>query len=395
MTESVAERYVRLGLQVGRHVEGIVDAYYGPPELAAAVNAEPPVEPRALVAAAEALLDELDDSWLRDQVVGLRTYAGVLAGESSSYADEVEGCYGVRPTRTDEAVFTAAHEQLEELLPGDGTLAERYEHWQNSILVPSEQIARTMAAVIGEARALTRGLVELPAGEGVVLEIVRDKPWWADCHYLGDLRSRIAVNVDLPMSALELLRITMHETYPGHHAEAASKEHLLVRGRGLLEETLVLLPTPQTLVSEGIAKLAPSLLLEGDGGAALTAVIHDAGIELDLAHALAVERALEPCEWADVNAALMLHDAGASEAEAHAYLVRWGLMTAKLATHLIRFITEPSQRTYIITYSAGRELCRSYVAGDPERFRRLLTEQVRVRDLLEPRDAGAPLSPGR
>jgi hypothetical protein len=301
----------------------------------------------------------------------------------------VEGCYGVRPTHTDEAVFTAAHEQLEELLPGDGTLAERYERWQNSILVPSEQIERTMAAVIDEARAWTRGLVELPAGEGVVLEIVRDKPWWADCHYLGDLRSRISVNVDLPMSALELLRLTIHETYPGHHAEASSKEHLLVRGRGLVEETLVLVPTPQTLVSEGIAKLAPSLLLEGDGGAALAAVIHDAGIELDLAHALAVERALEPCEWADVNAALILHDAGASEAEAHAYLVRWGLMTPKLAAHLIRFITEPAQRTYIITYSAGRELCRSYLAGEPERFRRLLTKQVRVRDLLDAREEGA------
>ena len=389
MTQSAAERYLRLGLQLGRHVEGIVDAYFGPPELAAAVEAAPPVEPRTLFASAETLLNELEDGWLRDQVVGLRTYAGVLTGESGSYADEVEGCYGVRPTYTDEVVFTAAHERLEELLPGDGTLAERYERWQNSILVPSGEIERTMAAVIDEARAWTRGLVELPAGEGVVLEIVRDKPWWADCHYLGDLRSRISVNVDLPMSALELLRITMHETYPGHHAEASSKEHLLVRGRGLLEETLVLVPTPQTLVSEGIAKLAPSLLLEGDGGAALAAVIHDAGIELDLAHALAVERTLEPCEWADVNAALMLHDAGASAAEAHAYLVRWGLMTPKLAAHLIRFITEPAQRTYIITYSAGRELCRSYVAGEPERFRRLLTEQVRVRELLEARDEGA------
>jgi hypothetical protein len=31
---------------------------------------------------------------------------------------------------------------------------------------------------------------------------------------------------------------------------------------------------------------------------------------------------------------------------------------------------------------------RSFVAGEPERFRRLLTEQVRVADLLEARDAG-------
>jgi hypothetical protein len=383
MTQSVAERYLRLGLQVGRHVEGIVDAYYGPPDLAAAVDAEPPADPRALVSAADALLDELEDGWLRDQMVGLRTYASVLAGEPRPYADEVEGCYGVRPTYTDEAVFTAAHERLEELLPGDGSLAERKERWENSMRVPSGQVEHLVAAVIEEARSRTRGLVELPAGEGVELEIVRDEPWLAFCDYLGDLRSRISVNVDLPLSAIELLRLTMHETYPGHHTERCAKEHLLVRGRGLLEETLVVVPTPQSLVSEGIAELAPELLLERDGGAALVAVVHEAGIELDLAHALAVDRAAEPCSWAGVNAALMLHDARGTEAEAQAYLERWGLMTSKLAAHMIRFLTEPTSRTYVITYSAGRELSRSYVAGEPERLRRLLTEQVRVRDLVE------------
>src|SRR5256714_985190 len=389
MTQSIAERYLLLGLQVGRHVDGIVDSYFGPPELMAAVDAEAPVDPRRIVSAAEALLDELEDGWLRDQVVGLRTYAGVLAGESGSYADEVEGCYGVRPSYTDEAVFTAAHERLEELLPGDGPLAERYERWQEPIRVPAEEVERTVAAVIEEARAWTRGLVELPDGEGVVLEIVRDRPWLAFCGYLGDLRSRIAVNVDLPMSAIQLLILALHETYPGHHAERCSKEHLLVRGRGLLEETLVLVPTPQSLVSEGIAKLAPKVLLDGDGGPALAAVVHDAGIEFDLAHARAVERALEPCQWAEVNAALMLHEGGASEAEAHAYLERWALLTPEIADHVIRFFTEPTSRTYITTYPAGRELCHSYVAGEPERFRRLLTEQVRVRDLLEARNAAA------
>jgi hypothetical protein len=167
--QSAVDQYLRLGLQIGRHVEGIVDAYFGPPELAAEVEAAPPVEPRALVAAAEALLDELEDGWLRDQVVGLRAYTGVLAGEPSSYADEVKGCYGVRPSFTDEAVFTAAHERLEDLLPGDGPLADRQERWKSSIRVPTEQIELTLAAVIDEARAWTGGLVELPSGEGVDL----------------------------------------------------------------------------------------------------------------------------------------------------------------------------------------------------------------------------------
>ena len=394
MSDTPAERYLRLGLQLGRHVDGMVDAYFGPPELAAAAEAGAPVDPRTLVADAEALLGELDDGWLRDQVAGLRTYAGVLAGESSSYADEVEACYGVRPTYTDEDVFVASHERLEELLPGRGGLGERKQRWEASIRVPTDQIEATIRAVIEEARAQTRSLVRLPEGEDVVVEAVRDKPWWASCDYLGDLRSRIAVNLDLPLSAFELLVLAIHETYPGHHTERCSKEHLLVRGRGQIEETLAIVPTPQTLVTEGIAGLAPSILLESEGGPALAAAVHDAGLPLDLAHALAVHRASEPCRWAEVNAALLLHEDGASEAEAQAYLERWGLATPELAAHLVRFVREPTTRTYICTYAPGRELCNSYVADEPDRFHKLLTEQVRVRDLLEARRTGASNSPG-
>jgi hypothetical protein len=178
MAGSLVERYIRLGLRLGRHSEDVVDAYYGPPKLGAAVAAEPPIDPRVLVSDAETLLHELEDSWLRDQVRALRTCAGVLAGESRSYADEVEDYYGVRPTHTDESVFAAAHEQLETLLPGDGTLAERYQRWEGSNLVPAEQIERLMPAVMEEARAWTDQLVGLPDGERVVLEIVHDEPWW-------------------------------------------------------------------------------------------------------------------------------------------------------------------------------------------------------------------------
>jgi hypothetical protein len=387
MRESGAERYIRLGLQLGRHVEGIVDAYFGPPDLAEEVDAGALADPQVLVASADDLLGELADGWLRDQVIGLRTYAGVLAEKPISYADEVEGCYGVRPKHTDEAVFRAAHTELEELLPGDRPLAERHERWERSINVPAEQVESTVAAVIEQARTWTRGLADLPVGEDVELELVHGEPWLAFCQYLGNFHSRISINVDLPISALELLRLTLHETYPGHHAERCLKEAGLVRDRGLFEETLVLVPTPQSLVSEGMAKLAPSLVLEGTGGTAFEAIVNDAGCTFDLAHALEIDRAGEVLSWALVNAALLLHDDGACEAEARTYLERWALATPELAAHLVRFLSEPTSRTYAITYAAGRELCGSFVASDPRRFLRLLTEQVRVRDLLEPRPA--------
>jgi hypothetical protein len=353
VSETIAERYLELGLRLGRHVEGIVDSYAGPPEIAAEVEAEPLRDPGALASDADLLLREVEDGWLRDQLHGLHTCAAFMAGAPGSYADEVEGCYRVRPTHTDEAVFEAAHAELEELLPGDGPLAHRYESWRNSIKVPPDRMEGTVAALIEDARAWTRDVVELPQGEGVDLEIVSDKAWLAFCEYQGGLRSRISVNADLPISAFELLHLTCHETYPGHHVERVCKDHGLVQGQGLVEETLVLMPTPQSLVSEGIAELGSELLLGSDGGARLTAVLTDAGIELDLPHALAVWRALEPCGWAEANAALMLHEQGASESEVQAYLERWSLMTSEHAAHVVRFMTEPSTRTYIANYSAG------------------------------------------
>ena len=84
----------------------------------------------------------------------------------------------------------------------------------------------------------------------------------------------------------------------------------------------------------------------------------------------------------------MLHDAGADEAEVRAYIERWGLLNPELSAHVIRFLNEPTSRSYVVNYPAGQALCDAYVGGRPERLRRLLTEEVRVSELLAARDAG-------
>ena len=78
----------------------------------------------------------------------------------------------------------------------------------------------------------------------------------------------------------------------------------------------------------------------------------------------------------------MIHEEGATVEEAEAYVEKWNLVPAEQAKHSVRFVVDPTWRAYVITYSAGRDLCRAYVGGDPARFRRLLTEHVRIADLL-------------
>ncbi len=379
---TTAERYLELGLRLGRHVDGLVDAYYGPPELKDQIDAEDVAEPARLVADAEALLAELPDGWLRDQVRGCATYARVLAGERIGYADEVEACYGVRPVKTEVSVYEAAHAALDELLPGDGSLFERRTAWRMRHSIDGKLAVAALADLLPVLREGTEALVALPAGETVTLEAVHDEPWWAFNYYLGDLVSRVVLNVDVPTTGFDLVHLAAHEVYPGHHTEHAVKEQLLVRDRGLVEEAIQLVPTPQALLAEGIAEVGAEVVLDRDGRAAAYAVLARHGIEFDQELTERIAKALDPLDATSVDAALMIHEDGATPEEAQRYIERWRLATPDQAAQSVRFVTDPTWRAYTITYSAGEALCRAFVGGDPSHFGRLLTEHVRVGELV-------------
>jgi hypothetical protein len=379
---SVVEDYLLLGLRLGRHVDGLVDAYYGPPELKDEVDAAP-VRPAAdLAQDAEALVAQLEDGWLRDQVRGLHTSATVLAGAELSYADEAEGSYGVRPSRPDEDEMRAAHERLDALLPGDGALADRLEAWRRTQYVAKESIVPAVADAIAFMRERTAAFVPLPDGEAVDLEAVQDEPWWAFNYYLGGLRSRVVVNVDIPTESGDLVELAAHEVYPGHHTEHALKEDGLIRARGLLEESIQLVPTPQAVLSEGIATIGLDVLLDDDGRAEAAETLARLGIAYDRERAPGIREVMDELRQASIGAALLIYEDGRSTDDAEAYLRKWALRTPEQAAQMVRFLTDPTWRVYPITYAAGRELCRAYVGDDPARFRTLLTEHVRVGDLL-------------
>jgi len=387
--DATVERYLLLGLRLGRHVDGLVDAYYGPPELKERVDGEELIEPSRLVVDGDVLLAEVGDGWLGDQARGLRTYAGLLAGERLSYSDEVEGCYGVRPVPGDESAYRAAHERLDALLPDGDSLLDRYNRWRQSEAVPAERIVPLVGEVVALLRDRAAAIVELPDGEGVELEAVHDEPWWAFNYYEGALRSRVVVNVDTLTTTDDLTELAAHEVYPGHHTERAVKEQLLVREQGLLGEAIQLVPTPQSLVAEGIAETGPGLVLDDGTRAALSDLFEHEGLPWDPRLGWEIREARTPLRGIGVDAALLLHEGGASEDEAKAHVTRWALSTPEQAAQSVRFVTDPTWRAYTITYSAGRRLCGAYVAGDPARVRRLLTEEVRVGELLAAVSSGA------
>ena len=372
------ERYLLLGLRLGRHVDGLVDAYFGPAALQARVDAEPLVAPGELADEAGALARRAPSAWLRAQLVGCETTARRLAGEEIAWSDEVERCYGVRPARTDESRYAAAHEQLESALPGDGDLGERYRAWLSAQALPVDALLQASVRFADALRSRTSELFGLPDDEEARIELVTAEPWSAFNYYLGGRRSRVVVNTDLPVHSFRLPELIAHEIYPGHHTEHAWKESLLVDQDENYGEAIFLVGTPQSTISEGIASLAAEIV-----GAYETAgaVYSELGVPYDAATADAVREAREALDTVGVNAALLIHEDGGDRDDAVAYIERWSLTPRDSAEKSVDFLTHPTWRAYVSCYSSGYELCRRWVDGDAQRFRRLLTEQLSTADL--------------
>jgi hypothetical protein len=386
----IVERYLTLGLTLGRHIDGMVDAYFGPPELAARV---PDVAPPRLVDDARRLLADLEHSdleparrrWIAAQVRGLLTTARRLAGEPIGYADEVEASYGVRPTWQDEEVFVAAHRRLAAVLPGAGPLGERLIAWREAQAVPVDRLPAAVASLADDLRDRTQRLLGLPEGEHVDFDLTTDKPWSGFNYYLGDLRSRVSINTDLPVLSTNLAHLVAHEAYPGHHTEHSRKEAGLVRQRRWLEETIFLVGTPQCLLAEGLADLAIEVAVSPDPHeqAAFTAShLRPLGVAYDAEVAAEVAAAGDGLGKVRGNAALLLHERGGSVDDAVAYLERWALLPRNRAAKAVEFLTDETWRAYMTCYVEGLPLCRAYVAGDPARFERLVTEQLVPDDLV-------------
>ncbi|CAN5868180.1 hypothetical protein BH23ACT1_BH23ACT1_02230 [soil metagenome] len=381
-------RYLELGLALGRHIDGLVDAYTGPPMLAATAAEGTPIPAAGLAEAARRLLADLETGtepepgrryWLAAQVRGLHTTARRLAGEALSYAEEVEACYGVRPTMVPEETMAEAHGRLSAVLPGSGTLAARYGEWREAQAVPVELLGAAIASLLEDLRERTDRAFGLPEGEHVDIELVTDQPWSGFNYYLGGLRSRVAINVDLPVLSPGLAHLVAHEAYPGHHTEHCRKEVGLVRRRRWLEETIFLVGTPQCLLAEGLADLGLDVVVSADPAerAAMAAEhLRPLGIPFAAEVAATVASAGRGLEGVRGNVALLLHEQAVDVDEAIAYAERWALLPRRRAEKLVSFLTDPTWRAYITCYVEGLPLCRRFVDGDPARFEHLLTEQL-------------------
>jgi hypothetical protein len=242
--------------------------------------------------------------------------------------------------------------------------------------VPVEQLQPAINSLADDLRHRTRSLFGLPDGEHVDFELVTDQPWSGFNYYLGGLRSRVAINTDLPVLSTALAHLVAHEAYPGHHTEHTRKEVGLVRRRQWWEESIFLVGTPQCLLAEGLADLGLEVVMGRRPEAAVAEHLRPLGIRYDTEVIAAVSEAGEALGAVRQNAAFRLHEDGADPDTVKAEVARWGLLSPDRAAKVVEFLTHPTWRAYLTCYVEGLPLCRNFVGGDPVRFERLLAEQL-------------------
>jgi len=383
--------YLKLGLRFDRIVDGFVDAYTGDPALRREVADEPAPEPLVLSRRAAALSAAVADTELEPQRAAFLTahldalsLAGRrLAGESMSLVDEVAGYFQVTIELIDTDVFADAHARIGELLGGTGPVRDRLAALRAAELCPVDLVepaVRAVAANLRERISHVTGLAALD--EHIDFEIARDVPWSGFNYYLGNFRSRVAVNADIGHLVSQLGRLVAHECYPGHHTEHCRKEDLLVRSAGEVEHTIFLVNTPQCLMAEGLGDLALTAAVGPGWGRWLAQVLDGIGPSFDPDLAEALEIAGRPLGAVRQNAAILLHDRGTDPDEVVAYLQRWSLVAEEQARQRMRFLTDPLWRAYTSTYVEGEKLLRPWLdARGPGtsalgRFQRLLDEPL-------------------
>jgi hypothetical protein len=387
--DPIGRAYLRLAFQIDQLVPGFIDAYFGPPEWRVADEADGAIPPADLHHNAEALLrdiatisDELRREWLTQQVTAMIATLRRVEGETLPFEEELRLVYDIHPQWTDEREFDDALRVIGDLLPGpEGELlADRLEAWDARFDVPKEKLLPLLATCRDEAQRRARQLFALPQGEKVILQIVENQPWSAYNWYLGDYRSRVDVNTDLPVRANAMLRLMTHEGYPGHHTEHAIKEQLLYRQLGHAEACVQLINAPECVISEGLADLAREIIFTEPE---LEAWLRDefypqAGIVADVERDRAIAHALRKLRPVSGNAAFLLHRDGADEQTVVSYLQRYGADTEKQARQSYRFISTSLFRSYVFNYHYGRELLNRYLeAGDRiARFRTLLEQPL-------------------
>ena len=401
--DEIASEYLYLELSMGLHDGGHVDAYFGPEELKTAAEETALSLDQILTASADlaarlAAFDTGDDEMFDMRITGLiarlhalDTRIAINKGELPSFDDESMALFGSAAPDNDAAHFDAILEQIDVLLPGEGSLSKRVETFNDQFVIPLNKLPDVFEAAMAECRKRTLENIDLPEGESFTIEYVNDKPWSGYNWYQGNSVSLIQVNTDFPIYIGRAVDLGCHEGYPGHHTFNALLEKNLVNDAGWLEFSLYPLFSPQSLIAEGSGNYGIDLAFPGDERADFekTVLFPLAGLDAEKADRYyEVAALIAQLNFAGNEAARDYLNGEMTREEAAEWLQTYGMMREDKSLQRTRFFD--TYRSYVINYNHGKAMVTDYVErGDADaderwaRFEAMLSSPMLPRDLEE------------
>jgi hypothetical protein len=401
--DEIAKDYVQMTLEIGEREPGYVDAYYGPREWMDAAKAAPRSLPdlareaAALSARTGAIdpagLDPLSRrrrDFLLAQLRAASTRLRMIQGEKLSFAEEAQGLFGVRVETRPLTAYDPVLDRIAALVPGRGSLSERFEAFQNRFTIPKERLQPVFDAAIQECKRRTAEHIRLPPGERFTMEFVTGKSWSGYNYYKGEYNSLIQINTDLPIRISRAVDLGCHEGYPGHHALNMLLEQRLTKARGWVEFSVYPLYSPQSLIAEGTANYGIDLAFPGEQRLAYEtqALYPLAGLPTRGAEDyLALLEATRDLAGARFTIAKDYLEGRINRKQAVELTRKYQLVSRQRAEQSIDFAEQ--YRSYVINYGLGQDMARAYVeaAGpDPQArwaaFERIISEPTLPSDLL-------------
>ena len=402
--DEAAELYLVLELEMGKHDEKHVDAYFGPTkdELIDTEEDGPAWDLDQILWLSQGLsksLAERDtqgDPMLRMRIDGLlarlqalETRIAINKGEYPSFDEESLALFGSQAPDYDAAHFQAILDELDAIVPGEGPLAKRVETFNEQFVIPLDKLPAVFEAAMDECRARTKQYIDLPENESFTIEYVNDVPWSGYNWYKGDAHSLIQVNTDFPIYISRAVDLGCHEGYPGHHTFNALLEKNLLEDQGWIEYSLYPLFSPQSLIAEGSANYGIELAFPGEERMAFEKDVLFPLAGLDAGNAdlyYEIAELVAKLNFAGNEAARGYLNGDMTREDAAQWLQDYGMTAEDKSFQRMRFID--TYRSYVINYNHGKVLVADYIeAGDPDleerwaRFEKLLSSPMLPKDL--------------
>jgi len=263
-----AQEFVSLALSLGALHAAEVDAYFGPPELQARLKTVPTLgslrqqvrKLRAEIETRDAATDSERASRLRAQVQALEGLVGAIQSrEVQAFDEEARAIYGMRTGVGGTGSATTALQTLDQLLPGPDSLVSRLNAYRNRFVVPPDKRHAVFERALSECRSRTLAHWTLPANERLDVQWTDEVP--AAWHrFEGHARSTLSLNVAAVGFLDSAIDVACHEGYPGHHAQFVILEADAGASGLAVENTVVLLRSPISMLREGAANYGVDLV---------------------------------------------------------------------------------------------------------------------------------------